>query len=139
MTEILLPDLERLPIQEQERIVTGWLARSNRNLQAFSYAMRWAEQRMTEHAAPLPQRLSELMLGHLQRYMLAVPKTDYSTHNYFPALARVLDTGNLAYTTANWPPDDWEHWPQWRPMFDGLMETLTFRHTMQASFLENHA
>jgi hypothetical protein len=131
LIHVLLPYLQRLPLAEQERLVQGWLGESS-GPYAFDYAMRWAEQ----HGA-LSADLARLLLGHVQQQMLAAPQHDYSSRARFKTLAQVLDAGDLAYAAAGWPPDTWEHWPQWRELADDLMETLNFRHTMQTSFLEN--
>jgi hypothetical protein len=133
LIHVLLPYLERLPLAEQERLVQGWLGESS-GPYAFDYAMRWAEQ----HGA-LSAGLSALLLGRVQRQMFAAPLPDYGTRARFKTLAQVLDAGALAYAVAGWPPAPWEHWPEWRALADELMETLNFRHTMQTSFLENHA
>ncbi len=136
---MLLPELGRLPLAEQERIVERWLGESASNPQAFSHAIGWARQRQGDDAAALSPRLSRSLLGHLQREMLAAPQPTYATRGHFAVLARALDAGDLGYAKGNWPGEGWEHWPNWRSLADDLMDTLTFRHTMQASFLENDA
>jgi hypothetical protein len=132
ITSMLLPDLERLPLAEQERIVQRWLEQSADAPHAYSYALAWAERR-TQALAPSPSRL---LLAAAQRKMAAKPQPAYYERSHFAALARALDAGTLDYAQANWPAAGWEHWPQWRELVDELMETLHFRHTMQASFLE---
>jgi hypothetical protein len=136
---MLLPDLGRLPQEEQERIVLRWLDQSSGAPRAYAYALEWAEQRFGRAADALPPALARLMLASAQRQMKADPRPDYQTRGEFAVLARALDTGVLDYAWDNWPADDWEHWPQWRALVDDLMETLQFRHTMQAGFLENDA
>ncbi len=137
---MLLPDLTRLPAAQQERIVTRWLADAGNDEQAFAYAMRWAEQHEGGVADSVSPLLSRELLAKLQRQMLSVPSQRiYLVRNDFNTLARVLDATDLSYARANWPLETWEHWPAWRPVVDNLLETLTFRHTMQASFLENDA
>ena len=76
------------------------------------------------------------MLASTQRQMLADPRPDYQTRAGFAVLASALDPAALDGAQAGWPAGGWEHWPQWRPLVDALMETLQFRRTMQASFLE---
>jgi hypothetical protein len=132
---MLLPDVARLPLAEQERIVQRWLERAASDQQAYAYALAWAEQ----GAQALSPALSAAMLRNAQRQMMAAPPTTYSTRGNFTILGKALHCADLAYARGNWPPENWEHWPQWRTLVDDLMETLQFRHTMQASFLENDA
>ncbi len=131
---MLLPDMARLPMAEQERIVQRWLEQG-----AGAYALVWAEQGARGTAQALSPALSIALLRNAQRQMMAAPQTTYSTRGNFAILGKVLACEDLAYARANWPPDNWEHWPQWRSLVDNLMETLQFRYTMQASFLENDA
>lgn len=134
---MLLPDLGRLPHGEQERIVLRWLDQSAGAPRAYAYALDWAAERFGGSAEALPPELSRLMLASAQRQMLAEPRPDYQNRSSFGMLARALDAGAaLEAAQSGWPASDWEHWPQWRPLVDDLMETLQFRRTMQASFLE---
>ena len=133
---MLLPDLGRLPHQEQERIVLRWLDQSASAPRAYAYALEWAGERFGGSAESLSPQLSRLMLAGTQRQMLAEPRPDYQTRAGFAVLARALDPAALDGAQAGWPAGGWEHWPQWRPLVDALMETLQFRRTMQASFLE---
>jgi hypothetical protein len=132
---MLLPDVARLPSAEQERIVQRWLERAASDQQAYANALAWAGQ----GAQALSPALSAAMLRNAQRQMMAAPPTTYITRGNFTILGKVLHCADLAYARGNWPPAQWEHWPQWRPLVDDLMETLQFRHTMEASFLENDA
>jgi hypothetical protein len=136
---LLLPQLECLPAAEQERIVQRWLDQPVGDQQAYAYALAWAEQGAKRSAQALSPALSRSMLRNAQRQMMAVTQATYSSRGTFAVLGKVLDCEDLAYTRANWPSDNWEHWPHWRPLVDDLMETLQFRHTMQASFWEKNA
>lgn len=133
---MLLPDLGRLPQDEQERIVLRWLDQSAGAPRAYAYALEWADERFGGSAEALSPELSRLMLASAQRQMLAEPRPDYQTRAGFAVLARALDAAALDAAQAGWPAAEWEHWPQWRALVDDLMETLQFRRTMQASFLE---
>lgn len=134
ITNTLLPEMHRLPQDQQERIVKHWLEqRSN------AYTLEWAEQRFTSSGATLTPELSCLMLNALQRQLKTEPAASYHHRYVFTVLAKVLDTTVLAEAQTGWPAGDWEHWPQWRQQVDDLIETLQFRTTMQASFLETHA
>lgn len=132
---MLLPDLGRLPQQEQERIVLRWLEQPA----GAAHALNWAAQHFTGAAEALSPALSRLMLASAQRQMLAEPQRDYQARGSFAVLARTLDPVAVDGARGNWPASGWEYWPQWRALVDDLMETLQFRHTMQASFLENDA
>ena len=136
---MLLPELESLPQDEQERIVAHWLGESANNPHAFAYAMHWAGQHTGDAAGSVSPHMSRMLLSHLQRTMASMPQPDYYLREHFRVLSRVLDAVELHYATANWPREDWQYWPQWRSLTDDLMDTLNFRHTMQASFLENDA
>jgi hypothetical protein len=128
---VLLRDMQRLPQPDQERIVLHWLATSGGALRADTPALAWAEQRYTG-ADALPLALSQRMLKDAQLAMLAVAQPGYEAQRAFAILGRTLDPA----VHAHWPAPDWEHWPQWRDAVDKLMDTLQFRKTMQASFLE---
>lgn len=137
---LLMPSLDRLPPAEQAGLLERWLGDASGNPNAFHYAMRWAEQQLGQGAERLSPQMAELLLLRaMQRHMLAAPQHNYSTEGYLRTLGRVLNAGDPAYAATGWPPAAWEHWPQWRPLVDEMLETLNFRHTMQASFLENDA
>ncbi|PHV04982.1 hypothetical protein CSQ96_22530 [Janthinobacterium sp. BJB412] len=136
---LLLPELPCLPAAEQERVVRRWLEQAASQPQAYVHALAWAEQGADQCAKVLSPEMSHALLRHGQRQMAADERPDYSSRGDFAILAKVLDCADLAYARSNWPGDDWPHWPQWRPLVDHLMDTLHFRHTMHASFLENDA
>lgn len=138
VAQILLPDLEHLPVQEQERIVRQWLDQAGSDRQAYSFALSWAEQGARRAPQPLSPAMSRLLLLGTQRLM-ATSQPSYGTRSDFAVLGKVLDCEDISYARANWPAEHWEHWPHWRSLVDDLMETLQFRHTMHASFLENDA
>lgn len=134
MHNILLPEMHRLPQEDQERIVKHWLEQGSN-----AYTLEWAEQRFNTSGVTLTPELSRLMLNALQRQLKAEPAASYQHRYVFTVLAKVLDTSVLAVAQTGWPASDWEPWPQWRQQVDDLIETLQFRTTMQASFLETHA
>lgn len=136
---LLLPDVGRLPPQEQERIVLRWLEQSAAAPLTYAYALGWAVQRFTASGQTVSPALSRLMLASAQRQMRSAQHPDYQTRSNFATLAKVLDTSIVDDAQAGWPASGWEHWPLWRQLVDDLMETLQFRNTMQASFLETDA
>lgn len=135
----LLPEVRRLPAADQERLVQRWLEQGSSGPNTYAYALDWAEQRLIESGATLSAALSQQVLASAQRQMKAAAHPDYLTRRHFAVLARVLDTSVLAAGQPSWPASHWEHWPQWRQLVDDLTETLQFRQTMQASFLETDA
>ncbi|NRR29319.1 hypothetical protein HSX11_03885 [Oxalobacteraceae bacterium] len=140
---MLMHDLERLPQPEQEGIVLHWLEDGSSGTHGFDLALAWAGQRSGAEGAAFPSALSDQLsrrlLAIIQRQMVAAPQPGYHTRGQFAVLAQALAATSLDYAHANWPASDWEHWPQWRALVDGLIDTLQFRHTMQSSFLETDA
>lgn len=135
---ILLPELERLPLPEQERIVQRWLQAPSGGAEAHACAFSWAHRYVAGSARALSPQLSRLLLASSQAQMAGL-HAHYGAASEFKLLGKALDIGQLDYVRTGWPAEDWEHWPKWRGLVDDLMETLHFRHTMQASFLENDA
>lgn len=136
---LLLSDMDKLPAPDQERIALLWISQQDRVPHAYNYAMEWAERRFNSSGEQLPLELSQLMLASEQRRMRALAQPSYITRHHFATLGKVLDTGVITTAQAGWPPGDWQHWPEWRQLVDDTMDRLHFRHTMQASFLENDA
>jgi hypothetical protein len=132
----LLAELHRLPQAEQERTVQFWCEHPPGTRQVDPYALDWAERRYGAATDCLPPALSQLMLAGVQRAIRANAQADYQTRQELAILGRTLDPAILAAAQAHWPAPDWEHWPQWRDPVDKFMDTLQFRKTMQASFLE---
>jgi hypothetical protein len=147
LAALLLPSLWRLSPRQQEEIVLHWLAQppvdargSGSAIGTVDYVLDWAAQRFSGSAEVVPAAVSRLLLEGVQRHMaLAMGAPDYQARRTFAVLAQVLDPAVLAGAHAGWPAADWPHWPQWRSLTDELMETLEFRKTMQASFLETEA
>jgi hypothetical protein len=133
---VLLRDMQRLPPVDQERIVLRWLEQPGSALRADTPALTWAEQRFGASADPMPPALSQRMLGGAQSAMLVAAQPSYEAQRAFTILSRTLDPAVLATAHTGWPAPDWEHWPQWRDAVDKFTDTLQFRTTMQASFLE---
>jgi hypothetical protein len=133
---LLQRGMQHLPLPEQERIVLRWLDAPASGLRADTRALAWAEQRYIVSGEAMPLALSQRMLADVQRTMQALARPDYDDQRALASLGRILDPAILATAQANWPPPDWEHWPEWRDQVDKLMDTLQFRKTMQASFLE---
>ncbi len=137
--DVLMSRLKRLAAVDQERLAASWLAEPPDNPYAFGYAMRWAEEFVGGSAAALSPQLSQIFLRKVQQAVLADPMLGPRARYWFKTLARIADAADVTYMGGGWPAPDWEHWPVYRPLFDEMMETLNFRHTMQASFLENDA
>jgi len=133
---ILQRGMPHLPPADQERIVLRWLDAPTSRLRVDARALQWAEMRFIAIATALPPALSQRMLADLQRTMLAVELPGYETARDMDILGRTLDPDALATAQANWPAADWDRWPQWRDLVDKLIDTLQFRTTMHASFLE---
>ncbi|WP_332876169.1 DUF5691 domain-containing protein [Massilia sp. S19_KUP03_FR1] len=133
---VLARDMQRLPLPDQERIVLRWLAAPGNALRADAPALEWAERRAGATADPLPLDLSLRMLAGAQHAMRAVAQPGYEAQHGFRILGRTLNPAVLATAQANWPAPDWEHWPRWRDPVDQLVDTLQFRLTMHAGFLE---
>lgn len=129
----LMPALPRLPSADQEDIVRGWLNQKD----GFSHAVAWAAERTL--SAPLSREMSRLLLAGAQRHVGNQYEHPYHMRHQLSTLQTILDASDAAYARDGWPHVSWEHWPQWREMVDELIETLQFRNTMQASFLENDA
>jgi hypothetical protein len=135
---ILLPELHRLPMAEQERLVTSWLESAAGRANAHASAFAWAARRLERGAGPLSPALSRLLLTSSQRQMTE-PHAIYGANAEFKLLGRTLDISGLDYIDHGWPAEHWAEWPRWRALVDELTDTLNFRHTMQTSFLENDA
>lgn len=127
---VLLGDMLRLPEAAQERIVFQWLGAGS-----YAAALQWADARFGATAEVMPLTLSQQMLAAVQQAVLAAPTSRYDTQRSLATLGRTLDPAVLA--TVSWPAPDWPHWPDWRDAVDKMMDTLQFRATMYAGFLEN--
>lgn len=134
---VMLPFMAALPAVEQERIVRAWLANLDSDQHALWSTLSWAAERSAD--TPLPSDMARQILAALQQEMRARPQHAYMLTSHLRLLARVMDPADAVQAAQGWPADDWEHWPAWRAVVDQLTDTLQFRHTMQASFLETDA
>ncbi|MES2322363.1 MAG: DUF5691 domain-containing protein [Pseudomonadota bacterium] len=133
----LMPALPRLSYADQETIVRGWLDQPAGSADGFGHALAWAAERAL--TAPLSQEMSRLLLAGAQRRLARQDEHPYHMRHHLATLQTILDAGDAAHARHGWPHASWEHWPHWREMVDELIETLQFRNTMQASFLETDA
>lgn len=125
--------LQRLAPAAQEEIVLRWLAAPGRD----GAVLEWAEQRYGTAADALAPALSQALLANAQRALGAGMQPGYEARRALVILGRTADPAILAAARVNWPAPDWEGWTQWREPVDQLLDTLQFRTTMHASFLEN--
>lgn len=132
----LIPALPRLSYEDQEQIVRGWLGATSAR-SGLDHAVAWAVQH--SQVAQLNMDMSRLILSSVQRHFALRNDHLYYVRSHMSTLQPILDASDPAYAQHGWPADSWEHWPESREMVDQFMETLKFRHIMQASFLETDA
>jgi hypothetical protein len=137
LTNLLLPEIDHLPLARQEQLMQRWLEQTP--YPAFHQVSHLIEQCAARNQRPLSNALSRLALAQAQRAMLDSGASQYYPRSVFTVMRLALDATDLGYLDANWPADSWEHWPRWQAAVDEFKETMQFRHTMQRSFLENDA
>ena len=101
----------------------------------------WSQQRSSSQ--PLSPTLSQAFLRHAQaklgQYGLNSPHHyhhEAEIRQRFKQLGEWLAIDDLAYTESGWPDSTWPHWDQWQETRHKFLETLRFRHQLEASFLE---
>lgn len=129
--------MQRLPPAAQESIVQRWLDDALLRPGRDGAALEWAEQRFGTTADCLPLALSQRLLASAQRAFGPGQQPGHDARRALAILGRTLAPATFPAARVNWPAPDWDGWPEWRAPVDQLIDTLQFRTTMHASFLEN--